>query len=218
MAISTLTKIYSVDQVDVTITRTTPQVMTINTLARVTSSGWTDAQLSQYVYLQPPTDGVQEFDIAARPPAPDVITMPVLSPISSYTQIPDIDVENFWGKGIAIKGIRIFSASNSKTVEIRAFDETIAMGDTRMPMAFAGYRVEKTEGILPSFAVDIKSMFRERDVNSMIWAFDLHSYVDVKTNAERIYAALQQNMPCDGLWPDEDVKEFKSWMDSGMQP
>jgi len=70
-----------------------------------------------------------------------------------------------------------------------------------------------------SFARDIRPLFRERDIRSMQSAFDLASYEDVKKNADAIYATLAAGqMPCDGAWPDEDVRRFRSWLDAGALP
>jgi hypothetical protein len=69
------------------------------------------------------------------------------------------------------------------------------------------------------FERDIRPLFRERDVNSMSFAFDLSSYEDVRTNAEAIYQRLAEgSMPCDGGWPAEQVQRFRSWIDAGRAP
>ena len=70
-----------------------------------------------------------------------------------------------------------------------------------------------------SFAQDIRPLFRDRDVQSMSFAFDLASYEDVKTNAGAIYRRLASgSMPCDGGWPAEDVERFQAWIDHGCPP
>ena len=70
-----------------------------------------------------------------------------------------------------------------------------------------------------SFARDIRPLFRDGDIQSMKFAFDLASYEDVRTHAEAIYAALAAGqMPCDGAWADEDVRRFRSWLDTGAPP
>jgi hypothetical protein len=67
-----------------------------------------------------------------------------------------------------------------------------------------------------SFAEHIKPLFRERDRQSMRFAFDLWSHDDVTQHADAIYDRLQAGtMPCDGAWPAEHVDAFKRWMDSG---
>ena len=70
-----------------------------------------------------------------------------------------------------------------------------------------------------SFARDIRPLFRDLDIRSMQSAFDLGSYDDVRTHAEPIYAALAAGqMPCDGAWAEEDVRRFRSWVDTGALP
>jgi len=69
-----------------------------------------------------------------------------------------------------------------------------------------------------SFERDIRPLWRERDVKSMTFAFDLSSYDDVRNNAEAIYDRLASGtMPCDGAWPDDDVNRFRAWIDGGSQ-
>jgi hypothetical protein len=70
-----------------------------------------------------------------------------------------------------------------------------------------------------SFAKDIRPLFRDRDIQSMQFAFDLASYEEVRTHADAIYATLAAGqMPCDGAWVKEDVRRFRSWLDTGALP
>jgi hypothetical protein len=70
-----------------------------------------------------------------------------------------------------------------------------------------------------SFAKDIRPLFRDRDIQSMQFAFDLASYEEVRTHADAIYATLAAGqMPCDGAWAKEDVRRFRSWLDTGALP
>lgn len=72
-----------------------------------------------------------------------------------------------------------------------------------------------------SFASDIRPLFRDRDVSTMVQtaSLDLSSYEDVKKNAQLIYERLREgSMPCDGPWPQEGIDRFKQWMDGGMAP
>jgi hypothetical protein len=65
---------------------------------------------------------------------------------------------------------------------------------------------------------DIRPLFREKDVSSMSFAFDLRSYDDVRANANGILAKLSNgSMPCDGAWPEEKVELFRNWMDAGCR-
>ncbi len=66
------------------------------------------------------------------------------------------------------------------------------------------------------FEQDIKPLFRDRDRQSMKWAFDLGSYDDVAQNSSAILERLRNGtMPCDGAWPDEQVELFQRWVDAG---
>jgi CDGSH-type Zn-finger protein/truncated hemoglobin YjbI len=69
-----------------------------------------------------------------------------------------------------------------------------------------------------SFAEHIKPLFRERDRQSMRFAFDLWSHDDVARHADAIFDRLQAGtMPCDGAWPQEHVDAFRRWLESGKQ-
>jgi hypothetical protein len=71
----------------------------------------------------------------------------------------------------------------------------------------------------PSFERDIKPLFRDEDVESMEFAFDLRSYDDVRANAEEIHERLADgSMPCDGEWPADQVERFRAWIDAGLAP
>ena len=68
----------------------------------------------------------------------------------------------------------------------------------------------------PSFAKDIKPLFREKDRNSMRARFDLWSCQDVRENAAAILEALRAGtMPCDGPWSADDIDRFARWFVSG---
>jgi hypothetical protein len=70
-------------------------------------------------------------------------------------------------------------------------------------------------GDVPSFARDIRPLFREGDVESMGFAFDLSSYEDVRKYAEEIYERVADgSMPCDGEWPQEHVAVLRRWIDA----
>jgi hypothetical protein len=69
---------------------------------------------------------------------------------------------------------------------------------------------------LAGFEQDIKPLFRDRDRDSMRFAFDLWSLQDVSTHADAILARLEAGtMPCDAAWPAERIAVFRRWIDSG---
>lgn len=66
------------------------------------------------------------------------------------------------------------------------------------------------------FEADIKPLFREKDRQAMIRAFDLWSYADVVAHAGAISEQLSEGtMPCDGAWPAEHVERFREWVQQG---
>jgi hypothetical protein len=71
----------------------------------------------------------------------------------------------------------------------------------------------------PSFEHDVRPMFRERDRDSMLKAFDLWSYSDVRAHQDAILQRLGDGtMPCDGAWPPEHVALFQRWIAGGSAP
>jgi hypothetical protein len=69
------------------------------------------------------------------------------------------------------------------------------------------------------FGAHIQAMFRDRDRQSMSFAFDLGSADDVRTHADGILRRLRDgSMPCDGAWPAERIDVFERWVNTGMQP
>lgn len=68
----------------------------------------------------------------------------------------------------------------------------------------------------PSFAADIKPLFRESDRTAMRRAFDLWSYDDVVAHSQAIAARLKDgSMPCDGPWTNDRVALFERWLNEG---
>lgn len=74
-----------------------------------------------------------------------------------------------------------------------------------------------TQPSTPSFARDIRPLFRPHDRDSMSWAFDLGNYQDVRAHAQAILDRLSSGtMPCDGEWPEQQVALFRRWVEAGM--
>ncbi len=66
------------------------------------------------------------------------------------------------------------------------------------------------------FEQHIKPLFRDRDRNSMRFAFDLWSHEDVTKHADAILERLRNGtMPCDGAWPADRIDVFHRWANSG---
>lgn len=62
----------------------------------------------------------------------------------------------------------------------------------------------------------VKTLFRPRDRQSMLFAFDLWKYEDVAAHADDILGRVREGtMPCDGAWPQERVDVFAHWVEAG---
>ena len=73
------------------------------------------------------------------------------------------------------------------------------------------------EGDKLSFARDIRPLFRDKDRDSMLAAFDLFDHMDVVEHADAIVGSLRSGqMPCDGAWPAAQVEKLQQWIDIGM--
>ena len=67
-----------------------------------------------------------------------------------------------------------------------------------------------------SFAQHIRPLFRDRDRQSMEFAFDLWDVDDVRSHADLILGRLRQGtMPCDGRWSPDQVELFGRWVATG---
>lgn len=72
---------------------------------------------------------------------------------------------------------------------------------------------------MPRFATDIRSLFRDKDVEEMRFAFDLTNYDEVKSNAANIFDRVSDgSMPCDEPWSTDKTTLFRQWMDEGYLP
>jgi hypothetical protein len=70
-----------------------------------------------------------------------------------------------------------------------------------------------------SFERDVRPLIRDKDRSSMLEAFDLWSYADVRAHQDAILDQLRAgHMPCDGAWPAERVAIFSRWIDGGSRP
>lgn len=78
--------------------------------------------------------------------------------------------------------------------------------------------VARANGAAPSFADDVRPLFRDRDIDAMRRAggFDLGRYEDVRARADRILDRLEAgDMPCDGAWSSDKVATFRRWVEAG---
>ena len=111
-------RIYDVGKVDVALTRSIPPDLIITAKGRTSTSGWTDPHLTQWIYIQPPKDGILDFDFTAKKPTGRVLQ--VLTDIVGGAQLPEIDIDNYWGEGMPLRGVRVHAVNNSVTYRFPA--------------------------------------------------------------------------------------------------
>jgi hypothetical protein len=99
-------KIREVTEVHLAVLESFPPKLRITAAGTVPTGGWSNPALQPYIHIQPPPDGIYDFDFVADPPtgpAPQVI-----SPIqATYTweALPE-----------GVKGVRVHASQNAKTV------------------------------------------------------------------------------------------------------
>jgi hypothetical protein len=80
----------------------------ISAVGETRTSGWKDPQLDPFIYVQPPPDGIQDFNFVATPPSG--VSLPVLTPIATFKAWKN---PPSW-----VKGVRIHAEINSKTTKL----------------------------------------------------------------------------------------------------
>jgi len=105
-------RVYQVESVNASLQKSNPPSLLVSAGGQVNSSGWTDGHLTDWVYIVAPSDGIQDYDFVAKKPTGIVLWL--VSPIFADIVVPNVDIENYWGEGKALKGIRVHSASCSK--------------------------------------------------------------------------------------------------------
>lgn len=97
-------RIYEVTDIKLNILKTNPPQLRIMAKGKVTSSGWSNPQLIQFNYIQPPPDGIYDFDFVATRPTGIVLT--VISDVRTSYVVAPLPKD--------LKGVRIHSKRNNK--------------------------------------------------------------------------------------------------------
>jgi hypothetical protein len=93
---------------------------------------------------------------------------------------------------------------------------TSTVEDAREPSPSAALMPSDSTPSSGVFERDIKTLFRQKDRDSMRFAFDLWSFDDVSKHADAIQRRVDEGtMPCDGAWSAAQVATFSRWIDAG---
>ncbi|WP_380874328.1 hypothetical protein ACFB49_47220 [Sphingomonas sp. DBB INV C78] len=108
----------------------------VSALGSVNSSGWSNIRLSPVYYIDPPADGIWDFDLIGDPPVGPVLT--VMLPVAAFATYPCPD----W-----VKGVRIHAQNGSLEDAVTKSDpKAIAEARPAIDFSSAGGRalVEET--------------------------------------------------------------------------
>jgi CDGSH-type Zn-finger protein/truncated hemoglobin YjbI len=131
-----------------------------------------------------------------------------------------------WGSRLAVENSQTDSQPPLK-MPVPHWDWTTAAGPPGSRMSALAHPESPPEftSHLPApgeplrFEPHVRSLFRERDRQSMRFAFDLSSHADVSQHAEAILDRVRNGtMPCDRAWPTEMVDAFARWIAAGKPP
>ncbi|PLX38394.1 MAG: hypothetical protein C0606_09330 [Hyphomicrobiales bacterium] len=98
--------VYSVNSVCFYIQKSNPSILVLNATGLVSSAGWSAGSLVPHVYVQPPADGIQDFDFVGTPPSGNVAQ--VLLPFCGEGQM---EMANW------MQGARVHANTNSLEVD-----------------------------------------------------------------------------------------------------
>lgn len=125
-------RILAVTKVSIALIKTMPPKLFLAASGEVPTSGWKKPAIEPWFYINPPEDGVQDFDFVAEPPIG--FAAQVISPIEASLVIERSPLD-YWGPGRPLTGVRVHSRTNSITESYgtRSFEGFVALPD-EMPV------------------------------------------------------------------------------------
>jgi hypothetical protein len=103
-------KVYEIKDVRLTAYRSVPPKLLIEVDAIVPTPGFTDPELVEYIYVQPPPNGIYDFDFYATPPSG--VTPQVLSLISVRHLMEPMPG--------GLRGVEVHASNNSQVALLSA--------------------------------------------------------------------------------------------------
>lgn len=128
---------------------------------KVVTSGWTNPELFAWRYITAPEDGVQNFDFTAEEPSG--ITLQVISPISTSFHVP-IDIENYWGAGKPLKGIRVHAQLGSVSADIEKDNIDTLSDDRFVPWPMSVLKPGSLDGAISSLKGHEARVYHQGDM------------------------------------------------------
>ena len=119
-------RVFSVDAVFCTILKSKPPFLVVVAAGQVPSLGWTKAELSPWIYIRPPPDGILDLDFTAE--SPSGFSGGVMTPIMTGDVV--MRVPNW------VKGVRVHASSNKMECGAGASKEIVPPEGIPLPWPF----------------------------------------------------------------------------------
>lgn len=106
-------KVLEVTEVQLAVLESFPPKLRITATGTVRTGGWSNPKLVPYIFIQPPPDGIYDFDFVADPP--EGAATQVISPIEAvhlWENLPE-----------SVKGVRVHASQNSKSALLDDIDQ-----------------------------------------------------------------------------------------------
>ncbi|EHQ26250.1 hypothetical protein [Mucilaginibacter paludis] len=99
-------KVAKIESVIATLSKTNPPTLLIEAKGYTNTGGFTNITLSPFVYKKAPANGIWEFDMVADAPVGEANQL--VTPVTAHYEWKEYS--------IAVRGIKVYSASNSITI------------------------------------------------------------------------------------------------------
>lgn len=141
-------KVLEVQQVKLAILESFPPQLSITATGIVPTQGWKNPELIPYIYIQPPLDGIYEFDFVAEPP--EGIAAPALASIEANFRLESIPTN--------LRGVKIYASTNSQValLEESSKEKTICVKGTLTDEGVECQTLRTAEGELYTIVGDFK--------------------------------------------------------------
>ncbi len=101
-------RVMEVTEVKLAVLESQPPQLQITAIGNVPTAGWKDARLRPYTYVQPPPDGIYDYDFVAVPPDGPAAT--VITPVNATLRVSPMPE--------GIKGVRIHAQRNNMVARL----------------------------------------------------------------------------------------------------
>jgi len=113
-----MSTILSVEEVTYALEKSLPPNLIVSAVGTVNSGGWSKFELARVEHVTVPSDKIQEFSFEGKAPT-GIVTHALVPNNMAHARIEEIDIENYWGLGLALTGVRVVASSNALEKKIK---------------------------------------------------------------------------------------------------